>query len=267
MSLKKPELSHTRVVVSGDIVEVYQYEKPYVFDQFSPTIERVRSGATTRREDNLQKAQRYLRRLIFSNATKWSDQVCFITFTFKENVKDIKTANYEWTEFIRRLKKECSRAVKYTAVIEFQKRGAVHYHVLFYDLPKRIIQNDIELQIERIRYKTAEGLGILGVLWGNGTVDIKEIKKINSIRSIGAYVSKYLSKQTLDERLVGEKAYMSSRNLIKPVEYRRQKNCQKVLDTLLIDNEFVKVYDNEYATRSYGKINYSQLKIVKKDKI
>lgn len=245
MALNKGKKSNVRVIVSGDIVEIYNYERPYVYNQIQKQRDIIRSGRADRREDNLTVAQRYLRRLIFANIEP-NRVPSFATFTFAENVQNIKEANLLWTAFIRRLRQCLGRAVKYTVVVEFQKRGAVHYHVLFYDLPESWTKEE-----RKTRH--------IASLWGHGWVDVRTIQKIRSIRSIGSYVSKYLSKHTLDSRLVGEKAYFSSHGLKKPREIRDRKRAEKVLAELKSCNTYELVYNNDYDTgRSYGVINYKQ---------
>jgi len=239
------KLSNIRLIVSGDIVELYNYERPYVYNRPEKARDIIRSPRPDRREDNLTVAQRYLRRVIFANVRAFSSEPSFVTFTFAENICDVKVANGLWTEFVRKLRRRCGRPIHYSVVTEFQKRGAIHYHVLFYDLPN-------ELQKER---STRE----IATMWGHGWVDMKTIQKIRSIRSIGAYVSKYLTKHTLDARLVGEKAYFSSRGLVKPREIRDIKRAKVVLTKLKSLHNYKMVYNNDYDTgRSYGVINYKQ---------
>lgn len=67
-------------------------------------------------------------------------------------------------KFIQRLKYKFGKDIKYLAVIEFQQRGAVHYHVLS-DIP--YIKQD-ELQD----------------LWGQGFVFINAISHVDNIRSL-----------------------------------------------------------------------------------
>lgn len=65
-------------------------------------------------------------RIAKANRDNWES---FITLTFKENITDIVYANKifnAWVSNVRKLKKD----FKYIAVPEFQKRGAVHYHIL-----------------------------------------------------------------------------------------------------------------------------------------
>jgi len=120
----------------------------------------------------------------------------FLTLTFAENMTDIKECNVLFKNFIKRLKYNYSlKSIKYLAVIEFQKRGAVHYHVLL-DIPY-IPQEELQ------------------EVWGNGFVYINAITHVDNI---GAYVLKYITKDNNDSRLMGQKAYLTSRNLIKPSE-------------------------------------------------
>jgi hypothetical protein len=53
----------------------------------------------------------------------------FTTLTFRENLHNIKEANYEFLKFIKRVKYKFGD-FKYLAVIEFQDRGAIHYHMI-----------------------------------------------------------------------------------------------------------------------------------------
>ena len=100
---------------------------------------------------------------------------------------------------------------EYLAVPEFQKRGAVHYHLLC-NLPFIEIA---ELQ----------------ELWGQGFV---KINKIDDVNNVGAYVSKYLGKE-MDERTFGKKKFFRSQNLKQSVEllgYVAQKFVERFLSLL-----------------------------------
>ena len=123
--------------------------------------------------------------------------------------------------------------LRYSVVVEFQERGAVHYHIVFYNLP--YLKSD----------KLAE-------IWGNGFV---KINKIDDVDNVGAYVTKYMSKDLGDERLRGRKCYFNSRCLKQPVEITEKEKVEAVkaalpLDTLKYSAEF----DNEYL----GNIRYRQ---------
>lgn len=63
----------------------------------------------------------------------------FVTLTFSENVESIDYANDEFRKFIQRLNYRLystkKASLKYLATWEKQKRGSIHYHVIFFNLP------------------------------------------------------------------------------------------------------------------------------------
>lgn len=240
-----------KVVKSGNIIEVYQYEKGIFTGERGNKGGRAGNGNTTEEEKEknrevvLMRARRDLRRIVNANIGQWGDDVTskFVTLTFKDNVKDLDTANYEFRQFIKRLNykvygKKCSE-LKYTAVPEFQERGAVHYHVIFYNLP--YIESKV---IEEV--------------WGNGFI---KINRIDDIDNVGAYICKYLSKINSDSRLKGRKCYFNSRGLKKPIEY--------YLDDYEIENikktlpEEARTYKSEFENEYVGKIEYEQYNLKK----
>lgn len=84
---------------------------------------------------------------------------------------------------------------KYVAVIEFQKRGAIHYHMIS-DLP----------------YVPAQ---YIANKWKQGNIKINKIKHVDNV---GAYVTKYMTEDMDDKRLQGKKAYNHSQNNLKPLQ-------------------------------------------------
>ena len=101
-------------------------------------------------------------------------------------MKDMDYANNEFKKFIKRVKYYYGD-FKYLSVVEFQKRGAIHYHML----------NDFDY----IKQKE------LGNIWGNGFVWINNLLKANNgkpVGNVGAYIVKYVNKDTIDEKLMGK---------------------------------------------------------------
>lgn len=175
----------------------------------------------------LGRARRDLRRIINSNVEKYSK---FLTLTFKDNVKDLDFANNEFKKFIKRLNYNYKIKVKYSAVIEFQKRGAIHYHCLLYNLTKKINVSE------------------LSRVWGNGFVKINAIEKVDNV---GAYVCKYMTK-TDDDRLKGRKMYFNSRGLNKPLEIKEPDIVSAVESSLQNQvPKFENIFLNEYNNISY----------------
>ncbi|APE75254.1 hypothetical protein [Spiroplasma citri] len=72
----------------------------------------------------------------------------FTTLTYAENMQDIKKANYQFNLFIKKIKYHFSKYknnkyqnLKYLVAYEYQKRGAVHFHIIFSEyIPNKIIR-------------------------------------------------------------------------------------------------------------------------------
>lgn len=234
--------SHCRLVISGDIVELYEYERP-VYSNFPPAEKSRGSGIKTkptdsRRIDHLRRTRQTIRRTISTNATAWGAVPVFITYTFAENISDLKTANAYWQQYKKKLKYHYGK-LKYLVVVEFQKRGAIHYHALYFNLP----------YIKNIK-------PILQDIWGHGFL---QIKAVNKIENIGAYVSKYLQKENADSRLVGQKAFFVSRGLHKPIVVKDEYKVKNLL--CYIPKETMAGKRLEFPTTYHGVMNYSQYRL------
>lgn len=153
--------------------------------------------------DALKRKQKYYNEMRWVVARivdcNFDDNTKFLTLTFKENIQDITYTNYEFNKFVKRLNfylyHEKKQKLKYLAVWENQKRGVIHYHVIFFDFP--FIEAK---ELERI--------------WGFGFIKINKID-VDSKENRGRYVSKYFSKD-LDVKNYKQKAFFKSRNLIMP---------------------------------------------------
>lgn len=232
----------TKVIVSGGVVEVYEYEKP-VFKGYKSNGGRDKvaddESKEKNRKDSLRRARQDVRRTVNANVWAYGEHFPpkFLTLTFGDNVTDLDQANYEFKKFIQRMNYLVfgtkSGNLRYTAVPEFQERGAVHYHVIFYNLP----------------YTKAD---VIAKVWGNGFI---KINKIDDVDNIGAYVCKYMVKDLEDERLRGRKCYFNSRGLFKPVVIEDEKKTETIKQSL--PDEYVTVY-KQYENEYLGKIIYRQ---------
>lgn len=251
------ERVHKKIVQSGDIIEVYEYENGYLkgYSDKSNNTGRKKEKSSNyeeHRKQVLQRAKKNLRRLINSNVGQYGDEFIakFLTLTFKDNVQDLKKANYEFEKFMKRLNYFCfgtkKANLKYTCVVEFQKRGAIHYHVIIYNIP----------------YIKAKDLA---KIWGNGFI---KINKIDNVDNVGAYVSEYLGKvekgqghSINDDRLNGKKSYFSSRGLFKPNEITNKKVVEQVAAAL--PDELL-TYSTTFQNEHLGNITYKQYKLKRK---
>jgi len=99
-------------------------------------------------------------------------------------VSDLQQANYEFKKFRQKLERFLGKKVVYFCVPEFQKRGAVHYHLLL-DMP----------------FVSWEKLSSL---WGHGRIQIEQIR---DKRKAGSYLSHYINKDKSDIRYYRQKAF------------------------------------------------------------
>lgn len=241
-----------KIVQSGDIIEIYEYSKGYLKDYENTRADSGRkidyesTDYDKHRKQVLQRAKRDLRRLVNSNHGQYGSQFTskFLTLTFGENVTDLDVANYEFKKFILRLNylvfNTKKSNLKYNVVIEFQERGAIHYHIIIYNMP--FIKQKQVLE-----------------LWGNGIV---WINKIDDIGNVGAYVADYLGDEDKeqghnveDSRLKGRKSYFSSRGLYKPIEFTDEKTVETVGTALPSRNL---THSAQFENEHLGHISYRQ---------
>lgn len=240
------KLTNTKLILSGSIVEAYFYiDRPLAYGFTVPAHNRVRSKISVvdkeskirkleSRKRSMRRAGSSIRKLVNANAWQWKDSTgipyapIFATLTFKDNIRDINKANANFSHFIRRLNymvscgsKKCT--LKYLSVIEFQdlnRDGVVHYHIIFFNLP-------------------IDCVDLLPKTWTQGFIDIK---KIDEIDNIGAYISKHTSMCFDDSRLDERKHYFSSRGLFQPTEIREQNKARSIIG--LIPREYVSKVNN-----------------------
>lgn len=206
---KQVKFSNCKLVVYGDYLDLYIYGRKIPYNNPPMRSLRVSTIKNERRNDNVNNAKSKLRRLVLANSNAYGCIIKFLTLTFKDEIFDVKVANKFFTSFIQRFRYHFNvNDLKYNVVIEFQKNGRVHYHVLFYNLP---FIKDLKKRLSDI--------------WGQGFIKVKAVK---NIKNISAYVLKYITKEFMDKRLIGQKVFFSSRGLIRPVVYRDSNIIKKV---------------------------------------
>jgi hypothetical protein len=231
-----------KVLVSGKQVEVYKYKKniwrdfkskkdknpaqkePEQLDMFKQYKLKQQ-----RRQFSLNRTRTEIRRLVNSNTHLNK----FLTLTFADNITDLKKANYLFNQFVKRASYAWP-GFEYVAVPEFQKRGAVHYHLLC-NLPY--------VDVKEVQ-----------AAWGQGFV---KLNRIDSVNNAGAYMAKYLGKEA-DERTFGKKKFFKSQSLKTPVELLGRTAVMffhRFLEKLA--PVFEKIFSSEWT----GEIEYSAYSI------
>ncbi len=231
-----------KIIMSGNILEYYQYPRPMfkdykVIKKKKPKQEpeqlkidfSIGDSLKGKRDDNISRTRTKIKRLVNSN----QDFDKFVTLTFVENLQDIKIANRHFNKFIMRLKYQYSD-LKYLSIIEFQKRGSIHYHFLC-NLP--YIENQI-----------------LRDIWTFGYVKINKIKDVNNL---GAYICKYLSKDGNNEKMLRKKKYFCSKNLEQPEKIFDSKIIQE-LKSLYNLSSAQPTYKTIFSNKYLDGVNYSQ---------
>lgn len=254
------KLTKLKAIVSGNVIEIFNYEKPLAYEFENPSTgheSRHDDDIPTEKKEDIRKrsmrrARTWLTRLIHSNVWRWTQPngepfpPAFITFTFAENLTDIEKANEVFSLFIKRLNfqlfKNKKSILKYIAVTEFQKRGAVHFHCLFFNLPVGLVEH------ERTTRRIA-------VIWNHGFIDTKDVDDVG--KAI-AYLTKYMLKSFEDSRLDGKKRYFGSRKLERPKIIRLQHLVEKIISALPPEK---KVYENTFESEYQGITTYSKYEL------
>lgn len=234
----RPSYSRTKIVISGGVKEVYDYGKDLKFGKSGQKRFVLRRGDRIRKRTafSLSRSRLRIRRLIEANRGYWGCMPVFVTFTFAENLVVLSEANLLWKKFVMRLRYELKFSPKYISIVEFQKRGAIHYHAIFFNLP---FINDIKTRFSKT--------------WGHGFINIKAVTHVNSL---GGYISKYLQKDIADIRLFNEKCFFVSRGLQKPFVTRYPPVPVDFLD--LPPVEYVLEDIREYNSKWTGRTIYKR---------
>lgn len=217
---EKPYRSYYKMVISGKIVEVYKFEHSIKLNQPKPEpreltyteiidallgTDKVTAEpspdtalidevlARVKQQRRVSRARNTMRRLIQTNFDQ-AGKLLTLTFrnTEKFDITSLTLCNKRRTHFYHNLRAHYPDC-KFVAVPEFQKRGAVHYHLVL-NLPY--------IPVEEVRK-----------LWPYGFV---KINKIYNPAKVGWYIAKYLAKNVADPRFHHHRCYSSSLNLDKP---------------------------------------------------
>jgi hypothetical protein len=238
------KFSNKKLIISGNIFELYRYNGTILTSPLpqskAPSKRIVNPPKTEREASSIYRSKKRLKRLVNANVGFHKDKKgkiikpLFITLTFKENITNVNQANYEFTKFIQRFNYEVfdshKSKMRYVVSIEFQERGAVHYHVLFFNLPF----------IERIYDKVSS-------IWGEGFIWIDLVKY--NIQDVGNYMTKYMTKELSDPRLCRKKSYFSSRNLFKSLVIKDQEKVDFILNFLKPEQ---KTFEKKDCAPDYG---------------
>lgn len=155
----------------------------------------------------------------------------FVTLTFRENLQDYEKANSRFHYFIRIKNKD----IKYLVVKEHQQRGAIHFHLIVFDIEKDYLDK----------------------LTKSWTYGFWYIKKINDryAYSIANYMTEYFSKEKNQLVKANKKIFSKSRNLKKPLIIG-DKVVDKILDKYNYDVDLEQYDWLQHNYKIESKANY-----------
>lgn len=244
---------NAKLIVCGNYIQLYEFENTKYIKSDNKTdlnlkkinISFDNSNNFSNKEElkhvearNINRSKLECQRLAKSNADEWKT---FITLTYKENLTDIDIAKKDFRYFIDKVQR-VYKNLKYICIPEFQKRGAVHFHMLTnIDINNNILiySQDNNSKFKHIKF------------WHKGFTKVDNLS--NDIKKIVGYVSKYMTKD-IDNRLYNRHRYYYSRNLIKQKEEylnlnnpRHIKYLKKILQNknLIYNNEYQNFYNSE----------------------
>jgi len=250
-------VGYNKIIISGENLELYEYENDISIEGRGRGVNRnsvcldvesdrentLSARQLGKRRDNARRAALAFKRLISSNLRGFAPPI-LVTVTFAENIEDVGLAHQNLYTFVKSLRYKFGKEFRYVAVPEFQKRGAIHFHIMFWGLPPELL--DRERQDRTI-----------AKIWGHGFVDIL---KTNGDDRLAGYLAKYMSKAFTDERLRSKKAYTASRNILRPQVVCGIDAVWVILDDYVgVDNP--PILDRRYTTQWLGRGRYRHYKL------
>lgn len=199
-----------------------------------------------RRVQTLRDARNTTRRLALMNFGSGDK---FLTLTFdpkrakEEDIRSIEFVDKEFKKFIQRFNYKFDTKLQYIAVRELHKSGRYHLHMLC-KYPFEFKDEEDIRHWERI---------VGQEVWKHGFVDIKVIDHVDNV---GAYLIKYMTKNISLELFKGKKAYLCSKGLERPLIFRGEE-AERIINEYKLDNK-KEVFTNSYESEYLGKITYKE---------
>lgn len=249
-----------KMIRCGEYIQTYFYERPKTkkqpkeknnknFFKDKDTDSLYKESNLSKKEEetfveykNIMRSKFSLQRIVKANEHLFKT---FITLTFKENIKCIEKANKvfnAWRTNIQKIKKD----FVYVSVPEFQKRGAVHYHLL--------TNLDIDIDTELIAPQIDKENCFDVKYWNKGFTSVFRLNDINIV----GYISKYMTKD-IDNRLFGKRKYSHSNNLVVPKEEFIDLDKYMAYFLKHIENKEI-IYSAEYNDYYGDKITFIEYK-------
>lgn len=251
-------MGYTRIIQSGDYLEVYSYSKrKNDVRRYGTVTKRKRSRKSTafyrrtgrvffRSDASIKRSKAAFFRLVATNL-HGEETPTFITLTYAQAV-DVEIAYMHLRAFFKRLRDVHGKHIRYIAVPEWQPvSGRIHFHCVVFGLKKEDVQGE---DPDRHRRNFQR-------LWLRGYVDVR-LARDASIK-IAGYMAKYMAKASDDSRLYNIRAYSASNNCKRPNSAGSNALIDYLDDIKPVDSELLQL--REYDTMWLGRCTYQQFKV------
>lgn len=227
---------YKKAIFSGPFAELLTYDQGlkigHKIDKIILKKRSIKGSKKKIRLDNYIRAKNKIKRLAWANQNNFRT---FITLTFAKNIIDIDFANKQLNIFQKRIKRAFPN-VQFLGVLEFQKRGSIHYHFLF----SHFVNADL-----------------LADYWGRDVGFVK-IQKIKNRKNLGNYIVKYMTKELFnDNRYFMKRKFFYSRNLKKPIIFTCQRLIDKIFNLSYNNIKLKELFKIDFSIDYIGKIQYT----------
>lgn len=217
-------------------IEYYKQLDQWDFDK-EKAYRQILTKNEHKDNSSVYKTRAKIRELLDMNL---NPQSRFITLTYKNNMMDYKQATKDFNKMLNSINKRKlpEDKLKYLQVKEHQKRGAIHYHIITFNME----------HLDFSKY------------WPHGSVHHKEIEYFDSGR-IANYFTSYLTKEKTDYKKIekGVRIFGYSNNLQK---YQKG----KVLFNSIKDLKSLMLKYNDYWDTTVSVINLQDAQKIIKEK-
>jgi hypothetical protein len=213
------KLSNIKATIYGSYLKIQETDRLFSYNHKNLSKkDKSKTNTLADPETSARKSKALCKDIVRANAYQYRNKkgnvipLFFATFTFAENITDLKVANKYFRSMIKKLCYKTGESIKYLAVPEYQKRGAVHYHVLFFNLP--YLENIFET---------------LSNLWGQGFILNKTVNDLNQATN---YLTKYIQKEINVKHAKHSKRFLTSKGLKKRIITREKEQIQELISVL-----------------------------------
>lgn len=145
--------------------------------------------------NSISRSKKNIRHIVKANI---SQNNLFVTLTTRENITDYNKSAEQFRKFIQHLKRK-GYYYPYIATREKQKRGAIHYHIIFFGC--KFIPYDDVLDYWAKKF--------------DGNVDFASVYNSSSVKYITWYIVKYIKKDI--DGVSFKKRYLTNKIIKRPL--------------------------------------------------